>query len=292
MPLKTAIARAARAMREDLRLHMVAISSLTVAFLCLAGALFTMANLSSVAESWARQGRMSVYLVEGADREDVAQLRVLLDGLPEVVEVEHVTSRAARAQMASESEDAELAALPADLFPASLEVTLAGGTTAARSAAIAERIGRFRSVESVETYEAWFGQLESLVNTGRVVAAVLAGLVLLCVLFVVANTIRLAIAGRRDEIEVLKLCGASDGFVRGPFLVEGAVQGFLSSALAVTLLFAAFVAMRAEVDSTIAALAGVRTVFLHPALAAGLVLGGAFVGATGSALSLRRYLGV
>lgn len=292
MPLKTAITRAARAMREDLRLHLVAISSLTVAFLCLAAALFTITNLSSVAESWARQGRMSVYLADGADREDVAQLRMLLDGLPEVREVEHVTSRAARAEMASEGEGAELEALPAELFPASLEVTLAGGTTAARTAAIAERVGRFRSVEAVETYEAWFGQLESLVNTGRVVAGVLAGLVLLCVLFVVSNTIRLAVAGRRDEIEVLKLCGASDGFVRGPFLVEGAVQGLLSSALAVSLLFGAFVAMRGEADATIAALAGVRSAFIHPAIAVALVLGGAIVGATGSALSLRRYLGV
>ncbi|MCB9593451.1 MAG: ABC transporter permease [Sandaracinaceae bacterium] len=292
MPLKTAIARAARAMREDLRLHVVAISSLTVAFLCLAAALFTMTNLSSMAESWARQGRMSVYLAEGAQTEDVAQLRLLLEGLPEVREIEHVTSRAARAQMATESEDAELSRLPADLFPASLEVTLAGGTTAARSAVIAERVGRFRAVEGVETYEAWFGQLESLITTGRVVAGALALLVLLCVLFVVANTIRLAIAGRRDEIEVLKLCGASDGFVRGPFLVEGAVQGFLSSAIAVSLLFAAFVAVRGEVDSTIAALAGVRSVFIHPSIAVALVVGGGLVGATGSALSLRRYLGV
>ncbi|MBX3272899.1 MAG: permease-like cell division protein FtsX [Sandaracinaceae bacterium] len=292
MPFKTAITRAARAMREDLRLHVVAISSLTVAFLCLAAAIFAVTNLSSVAESWARQGRMSVYLVEGASPEDVAQLRLLLDGLPEVREVEHVTSREARAELAREAGEAELGRLPADLFPASLEVTLAGGTSAARTAAIAERVRRVRAVEAVETYEAWFGRLEALVATGRVVALVLAGLVLLCVLFVVANTIRLAISGRRDEIEVLKLCGASNGFVRGPFIVEGAVQGILSSGIAVGLLLAAFLALRGDVDATIAALAGVRAAFIHPTIAVLLVVGGGLVGAAGSALSLRRYLGV
>ena len=279
-------------MREDLRLHLVSISSLTIAFLCLAAALFGMTNLDGLAESWSRQGRMSIYLADDVGVDDVEQLRLLLEGLPEVSAIEHVTSRAARAQMASESEDAELGALPAELFPASLEVTLGGGTTAARMGAIAERVGLFRAVEGVETYEGWFEQLESLIAAGRVVAGVLAGLVLLCVLFVVGNTIRLAIAGRRDEIEVLKLCGASDGFVRGPFLVEGAVQGFLSSAIAVLLLFLAFITMREQIDATIAALVGVRTVFLHPALALALVLGGGFVGATGSALSLRRYMGV
>jgi len=292
MPFKTAVTRAARAMREDLRLHLVAISSLTVAFLCLAAALFAITNLASIADRWGEEGRMSVYLGDGAEGRDVQQLRMLLESLPEVRAVEHVTARDARAQLAEETAEAALASVPPELFPESLEVTLAGGTSAGRMEAIAERLGRFGVVEQVETYEGWFEQLETLITTGRVVSGVLAGLVLLCVLFVVANTIRLAIAGRREEIEVLKLCGASDDFVRGPFLVEGAVQGFLSSALAVLLLFAAFVAVRGELDATIASLAGVRAAFIHPVIALALVIGGGLVGATGSALSLRRYMGV
>lgn len=292
MPIKTAVTRAARAMREDLRLHLVAISSLTVAFLCLASALVAITNLSSIAERWGEEGRMSIYLADGADAGDVEQLRLLLEGLPEVSDVDHVTAQAAQTQMTGEDGNSELAGIPADLFPESLEVTIAGGTALSRMQQIATRVTQFRAVEQVETYEGWFEQLEALITAGRVVAAGLAGLVLLCVLFVVANTIRLAIAGRREEIEVLKLCGASDGFVRGPFLVEGAVQGVLSSALAIALLFAAFLAVRGDVDATLASLAGVRTVFMHPALTLGLMLGGGIVGATGSALSLRRYMGV
>ena len=158
--------------------------------------------------------------------------------------------------------------------------------------AIAERVERFDAVDAVESYGSWFAQLESLVVAGRVLAAVFAVLGLFCVLFVVGNTIRLAIAGRRDEIEVLKLCGASDEFVRGPFLVEGAVQGFLSSGLAITALFVVFLVLRGQIDATLASLAGIHTVFLHPLVAVGLVVVGGLIGATGSALSLRRYLGV
>lgn len=292
MPLKIAVTRAARAMREDLGLHLVAISSLTVAFLCLATAFLGMTNLSSVADAWSRSGRMSIYLVDGASRNGVDQLRLLLEGLPEVRAVEHVSGADARAQLLRETDDRELAALPADLFPASLEVTLVAGVSSSRMSAIAERVARFDPVEDVETYGSWFAQLESLVVAGRVLAGIFSLLVLLCVLFVVANTIRLAIASRRDEIEVLKLCGASDEFVRGPFLVEGAVQGFLSSALAITTLFVVFLLLRGHIDATLASLAGIRTVFLSPFVAVGLVIGGGLVGATGSALSLRRYLGV
>lgn len=291
MHLKTAFTRAARAMREDAKLHLVAVSSLTVAFLCLATALLGMANLGEVAEAWGRTARMSIYLEDGASADDVGQLRLLLEGLPEVTRVEHRTGADARDELARE-DMAELSSLPAEVFPASLEVELGGGTAAARTAAIAERIARFEVVEDVETYQGWFEQLATLVSAGEITALALAGLVLLCVLFVVGNTIRLAIAGRQGEIEVLKLCGASDGFVRGPFLVEGAVQGFVGALMAVLLLFIAFLALRTHVDATIAGLAGVRTVFLQPAVSLSLILGGTLIGAAGSAISLRRYLAV
>lgn len=293
MHLKTAIARATRAMREDVKLHLIAVSSLTVAFLCLASALLAIANLSSIAEAWGRSGRMTVYLRDGADTEEVERLTLLLEALSEVRAVEHLTSGRARAEFLENAElDAELNDLPAEVFPASLEVELAEGTSPARLSSLAARVGQFGAVEDVETYEDWFGRLDALLTTGRFASIVLALLVLLCVLFVVGSTIRIAIAGRRDEIEVLKLCGASDRFVRGPFLIEGAVQGFISSALAVALLFLAFIFCREQVDSTLAVLAGVRTVFLGPSVVLTLILAGAMVGAAGSVISLRRYLAV
>ncbi|MGE0786859.1 MAG: cell division protein FtsX [Sandaracinaceae bacterium] len=283
--------RAARAMREDATLHLVSLSSLTVAFLCLASALAVVSNLTSMAQAFGRSGRMSIYLAEGADAESVAQLRLLLEGISEVQSVEHVTSAEARERfMEDASIDGSLAELPTDAFPASLEVTLASGATSARVGAIVTRIRALGAVDEVETYEGWFARLDTLLGAAKLAAFGLALLVLLSVLFVVANTIRLAIAGRRTEIEVLKLCGASDGFVRGPFVIEGAAQGFLSAAAALLILFLAFAMLRGHVDSSLAALAGVRTVFLEPSWAFVLVVGGGLIGALGSLLSLRRYL--
>ncbi|MGE3635526.1 MAG: cell division protein FtsX [Sandaracinaceae bacterium] len=215
----------------------------------------------------------------------------MLEGISEVQSVEHVTSAEARERfMEDASIDGSLAELPTDAFPASLEVTLASGATSARVGAIVTRIRALGAVDEVETYEGWFARLDTLLGAAKLAAFGLALLVLLSVLFVVANTIRLAIAGRRTEIEVLKLCGASDGFVRGPFVIEGAAQGFLSAAAALLILFLAFAMLRGHVDSSLAALAGVRTVFLEPSWAFVLVVGGGLIGALGSLLSLRRYL--
>lgn len=293
MDLSTAISRARRGLREDARLYLVAVSSLTVAFLCLATALLGVANLSEMADSWGRSRRMTVYLVDGARPADVEQLRAVLDNLPEVRGVEHVTAAAARARFVEQTDLAsELGELPPDVFPASLEVNLGGDVTVQRLADMATRIDRFGAVDEVETYGGWFGRLESLLATGHATALALCLLVVICVIAVVGNTIRLAVAGRRQEIEVMKLCGATDGFVRGPFVVEGAAQGFVAALLALLLLLAGFLLLRSQIDSSVAALTGMRTVFLHPGIMAALLFGGGLMGALGSSLSLRRYLSV
>lgn len=290
MELKSAFARAARGMREEARLHFVAISSLTIAFLCLGATLVVMTNLGHVADRWGRTARMTIFLRDGAAGEDVAQLRMALEGVPEVLSVDHVTASAAREQFLHDSAiGAELATLPADAFPASLEVQLREGAVD-HTDRIAERVAGFTIVDDVETYRGWFTQLEELLALGRTAAAIMAILVLFCVLFVVGNTIRLAVAGRKGEIEVMKLCGASDAFVRGPFIVEGAVQGLLSSVLAVGILLAAFLLLRSHLDATLAALAGVHTSFMHPLFVLVVLCLGTALGALGSAASLRRYL--
>ena len=226
MDLKTTFARAKRGIKEDVRLYVVAVWTLTVAFLFLAASLLAMANLSQIADRWGQSGRLTIYLRDGARPSDVEQLRMALEALPEVREIEQVSPSTAREQfLDGSSVSGELAALPPDVFPSSLDVTIAPGTPAARLTSITERIARFGAVEGAETYRSWFDRVDALLAAAGVAAGIVALLVAICVIAVVANTIRLAVAGRRDEIEVLKLCGATDGFVRGPFLVEGAAQG-------------------------------------------------------------------
>lgn len=293
MNLKTAFRRARRGLREDLRLYVVAISSLTVAFLCLGGALLGMTNLDRMADRWGESGRMTIYLRDGAREADIGQLQVVLEGLAEVDGVEHLSAAQARAQFVEHSEvGSGLEGLPADVFPASLEVALAPGTSAERVGAIAERLGQFRAVEDVETYRGWFDRLETLMAAGQAAAAGLSLLILICVIAVVGNTIRLAVAGRRQEIEVMKLCGATHGFVRGPFVIEGVFQGAMAALCALVLLMGCYLMLRGPVDETLSTLTGIRATFLSPLTMAIILASGALLGALGSALSLRRYLSV
>ena len=293
MDLKSMMVRARRGLREELRLYLVAVTSLSVAFLCVGGTLLANANLAQIADRWGESGRLSVYLRDGAREEDVTQLRMVLEGLPEVASVKVLTSHEARALFLEQSEmNSDLASLPAEVFPPSIEVAIAQGTPVQRLEGIADRVGRFRAVSDIETYRSFFDRLGSLLSAGRGLAAALGILVGLCVLAVIGNTIRLAVARRRQEIEVMKLCGATDNFVRGPFVIEGTFQGAMSAFLAVLALGLLFAVLRGRVDASLSALLGTRAVFLEPWILLALIGGGALAGAVGSALSLRRYLAV
>lgn len=291
MDWKSAFSRAQRGLREERRLYLVAVSSLSVAFLCLAVALLFMQNLGAFGERWGQSNHVSVYLTDDASAEAVGQLRVVLESLPEVAHVESVDSEQARADfMAQSVQGDELSAIPADVFPASLEIDLRPGTPVQRVDGLSARLDSFGVVAEVETYNSFFQQVDSLLRAGRGLMVGLALLVSLCVLAVVGNTIRLAVARRTREIEVMKLCGATDSFVRRPFVLEGAFQGTMSAALALILLIIAFSVLRERADGMLTAITGTRLLFLSPLMSVGLLLGGAVAGATGSALSLRRYL--
>ena len=293
MEVKSAMTRARRGLREERRLYIVAVSSLAVAFLCLGATLLGLTNLDVAAARWGQSGRITLFLKDDADPQDIAQLRVVLEGLDDVDEVTHVTPEQAKASFLEEADvGADLSSLPKEVFPPSLEVTLVNGVTRERSESIATRLGQFRAVSDVESYRSWFQKLDHLLWGARMLAAGLAVLVMFCVIAVIGNTIRLAVARRRQEIQVMKLCGATNGFVRGPFVIEGMFQGFASALLAVLALLVGYLSLHESVDSTLAVLTGSRVVFLSVWTWLLLLIGGAFVGAVGSALSVRRYLSV
>jgi cell division transport system permease protein len=293
MEVKSAMTRARRGLREERGLYIVAVSSLAVAFLCLGATLLGLTNLDVAATRWGQSGRITLFLKDDADPQDIAQLRVVLEGLGDVDEVTYVSPEQAKASFLEEADvGADLSSLPKEVFPPSLEVILINGVTRERSESIATRLGQFRAVSDVESYRSWFQKLDHLLWGARMLAAGLAVLVMFCVIAVIGNTIRLAVARRRQEIQVMKLCGATNGFVRGPFVIEGMFQGFASALLAVLALLVGYLALHESVDSTLAVLTGSRVVFLSVWTWLLLLIGGALVGAAGGALSVRRYLSV
>lgn len=286
--------RARRGMLREWRLHALSIFSLAVAFVCLGAALLVLTNLRAVEERWAHAGRASVYLKDNAQPEDVERLKAALSGSPGVLGVRYVSAAQARGEFGQRESGpkGELVALPVEAFPASLEVDVKPDLS---DAEIADMVGKLRmlpAVDDVETYQAWTERLSRLIKGGVAAAALLAFVVFASVLAVVGSTIRLALQRRRTEVEVLKLVGATDRFVKGPFLVEGMSQGGLGALGAIALLGALFLVVRGRLDAELATLVGIEPSFLPWYVAGGMVLVGMVLGMLAALLGLRRLVSV
>ena len=227
------IQRAWRGGKNDWRLHVLSIFSVAVAFVCLASALLVVVNIHALQTRWAKAGRASVYLQASASPAQISIIEKALRGTPGVKNVRFVSSEAARAELTSRAEDELLSALPAEAFPASLEVMISDDADSSRVDALAANLAKLPAVETVETYQSWTQKLSGLLSGGVSAALLLAIVVLAAVVSVVGSTIRMALQRRSVEVEVLKVVGATDAYVRRPYVIEGAAQGAIGAFLAI-----------------------------------------------------------
>jgi cell division transport system permease protein len=237
---------------------------------------------------------VKMYLPEGYDTSAFAvkrgQLYNEVRRLPYVKSVQYV-SPADAAKKLSASERQALEQLPTNPLPPAFYVKLTDANKASVTAAAAQRIGPIHGCGSPPCVTYGKKITDRVLNTLKYVLYFVFGLMALlgvAAVVLIQNTIRLSIFSRRREIEVMKLVGATNAFVRLPFMLEGMLTGFLGAVGAVGLLAIVYVALngydRGLTDP--ARLVGV------PLLIAMLGAFGLLLGAFGSGLTLRRFLNV
>lgn len=288
--MTSSIERAKRGLIAEWRIHALSVVSLAVAFVCLGAALLVVVNVQALKDRWGRTGRASIYLKDGAPPQQVEAIVAALKATPEVRDVHYMSPADAR-QLAvgdGNTADSTLKSLPQDAFPASIEVDVAQDVGEADVRAITAKLQTLPAVDGIETYGTWTERLATVLQGGTLAAIALAAIVFGAVLAVVASTMRLALTRRRSEVEVLRLVGASDGFVRMPYVLEGTFQGALGAATAVIVLGTLFFLVRSRLDGDLAGLFGLDPTFLPWSVVAAMVGVGALLGALGGALGLRK----
>jgi cell division transport system permease protein len=276
-PLVTALATGA-----------VGVSLLLVGLVALAAQ-----NVSRVSSPWSGGVQMVVYLDEGVGPERATQIARALSGVPAIERVDYVPPDQALARLEGSLGDRRglLDGVEVGYLPASLEITLAAG--AREVAAVSPLVDKLRAtpgVEEVEILGDWVARVAALDRALRLAALALALIVGVACVYVIAGTIKLGVYARREEIEVLKLVGATDRFVTGPLVVEGALQGALGAGCALGLLWAAFRLGAPTLEAALAGAVGPITLSFLPAAHLGLVVAaGAILGLLGSWVAIGRY---
>ena len=272
-------------------------TSLSVALIAisigLVGAFFLVAeNLKSVVETVRDDSTVTVFLKSSATEADRADLERLATETRLVARMRHVSPDEARARFSTwwKSLGPAARSLPGNPFPASLEMEL--DPAAVSSDALPpflKLLASHRAAEEVQFDVEWIRRLRGAVSLARLTGLVLAVFLTLGAAFTIANVVRLTILLHRDEIEILRLVGAPEFLIRGPYLLGGLVQGFLGALVALALLWVGTRAVLAWVAATKNALLGVFAVRFLPASACLLLLAfGLAAGLLGGLLAVRR----
>lgn len=232
---------------------LLTLGSVALAFLLVGSVLLMAQNLSRLTDGWGSGATVAVDLTDGAPPADVARIEQGLRELGGVSQVRRVSPEEAKANLVrSLGEDGRvLADLEPGFLPLTIEVTLGGdrGLVLAAQKRIARMAGAVPGVEAVQTVESWFHRLDRLITGIRVLAGGLGLLVLVVCVYIIMVTIRLRFVDRRHELQVLRLMGATERFVKTPYLLEGIGQGALGAGLAAGLLFALYSLVSGRVES-------------------------------------------
>jgi cell division transport system permease protein len=280
------LSRALDALRRSPTVALVATLTVFVAVFVtglFAGAL---GGAERLLERWAGDLHVSVYLAPDADLSAArdAAARIAPGLRLEAVRPEVALERL-RASLGPGA--AALEGVAPRVLPASVEVH-APGLPLPAVRELASRLEAVPGAEQVDFGGAWVERLEALLRRARVAGLVLLGTLAAATAVLASNTLRLAVYARRDEIEIMKLVGATDAFVAVPFLLEGLIEGLVGAGLAVLGLLAIQAALLPMLGEALSARLVRSDVLPTPVLLA-LLGGGAGLGLVASALSLRRF---
>jgi len=250
------------------------------------------ANVQRLVAGWTESAELAVYLRDDATEEQIASLREMVTrgGLAE--SVEYVSKEDARKQFQRDFPDLAAAAnsLERNPFPSSLEVRLnrraQDATAAVDTMSVA--LDGMPGVADVRYDRRWLERLGSVVRVIRGIGLAIVILLAFASALTVANVVRLAAAARSNEIDIMRLVGAPFAYVRGPFIIEGLLQGGIGALCAVGLLAAAFAVVRGRLGAVAADVLGLAGVSFVPVqLLLLLVVGGMALGCLGGFIVAR-----
>jgi cell division transport system permease protein len=262
------------------------LSVTTIAFSLFVLGLFGLVaiNLQGALRDVEERVEIVAYLLPGTPIEAIALALKDIEAFPEVARATYVTEDQALARARSELVEFRdvLRELERNPLPASIEVKLKPGFRDAEHVnQVAERLRGFGFVDDVRFGRDWVEKLDRLRQLAGAVGIVVGGAFAAVAIIIIGTTIRMAVLQRSREIAIMRLVGATDGFIRRPFLLQGAIKGLLGGLVAVGLSYGAY----ALINHLL-----IKAAFFTEEQAVVIVAFGTAIGLLGSATSVGRHL--
>jgi len=280
--------------KQHLFINIIAIITIAVSFFLIGSAYLVYENLKRIVTGWGEKIQITAYIKDGAKRDQVDRALHAIEGIEGVQKVKYLSREEALKSFRAEMRGMEgfFDGLKMNPLPAYYEITLARDY---RNASIVRDIAglleKIEAIEDVQYGQEWVERFSAFLQVLRFGGVTVGIALLLAVWLIVSNTIKLSLYARRDEIEIMKLVGATNLFVRIPFVIEGGLQGLLGASVAVILIAIGFWALLDRMGSPLSIAIGLDTpMFLSVKSVFIMLLGGMFLGVIGSITSLGRFV--
>jgi len=270
-------------------MSLAATASMVLMLTLLSGVVILYLGLNATLTYVQGEAQVVAYLSDSATTQDVTRLTSDLQAMPQVKTVSYISKdQALKDFQKREPGVATLVeSLPENPLPASFEISLRDPSDYIDVATYLRGQTAVDSVQDIAKTVSQMTSVISVVSTGGIVVVVIVGLT---VLFIIVNTIRLAVVARAEEIEIMRLVGASDAFIRWPFVLEGAFVGLLGAIITIGLLLVVQAPLASMLSDFFNVLPVQATAMVGQNVAL-MVLGtGVGIGFVGSYVSVRSYL--
>lgn len=281
-----------KSIRRNGFMSFAAISTVAVSLLVLGMFLLMFLNTNNLAQYLESQVQISVYMQDDANADDLRLTKEKLTQMPGVVKVKSISKEEALARFKERLGEQEklLNSLGKDNpFPNSFEIQV---DSPERIKTITPAIDQLNKVETAKFGQEVVEHLFQLTKILRFGGIVLVIFLAMATLFIISNTIRLTVFARRKEVLIMKYVGATDWFIRWPFLLEGMTLGFLGAIVASFFINSIYAALLNKIHATLAFLPLLPTSPLLGYVTLFLLAAGMGIGALGSYISLRKFLRV
>jgi cell division transport system permease protein len=264
-----------------------AITTICISLLLLGAFTILVLNANDVVESLREKVEMEAFLADHLSPIEVSIVRDSIASLEGVREVRYVSKEQAAAIFKEEFGEDIHKVLDFNPLPASIKIFLKDGFKTAKAAeSVYQAVKQIKGVDDVIYRKTMLEMLDRRATTFLWLILGIGVFITISSIFLVANTIRLAIYAKRKIVQTMKLIGATKSFIRGPFVLEGLVQGFIGGCAAAGILFLVFEYLARWISVELSDFVRIEPFYY------GVVIGvGCLLGILGSAISIRRFLG-
>ena len=281
-----------KSIRRNGFMSFASISTVAVSLLVLGMFLMIFLNTNNLAQYLESQVQVSVYMQDSATAKELASVKDKLTKMPGVVKVTQVSKQQALERFKKRLGDQQqlLSSLGKENpFPNSFEIQV---DSPERIKVLTPQIGQLPKVETAKFGQEVVEHLFQLTKILRFGGIILVVFLAMATLFIISNTIRLTVFARRKEVIIMKYLGATDWFIRWPFLLEGMTLGFCGAVVASLFINSIYSGLLERIHATLAFLPLLPTYPLLLYVDVFLLVAGTGIGALGSYISLRKFLQV